>query len=271
MDSEIKQELQDLIDEAMAQIEDEVDAELIEIDREAADYVVEQEYVDGAEATVADNLTEIFASMMVESRRQRFQSCKRGGTLDTKRLLETQTGGEFMHERVEKASQPHVVLLLDLSYSMVYELKKLTEAARVLNGAIQASGAKSISYTFGAYSEDKVDAYNVIPKETFETGHGTPTHVALIAAREWLNQEQAKRGMVIVITDGAPNIIAAAQARFQDLANEGYYVLNVLLEPSPQMVALMQTMCHDFVCIKGASDLVRELEMPIGNFMSGAF
>jgi hypothetical protein len=272
MDEDAKQELEDLIQDAMEQIADEVDAELVDIQREAADYVVEQEYV-GVESRIADDLTEVFASILVESNRQKFSSCKYGGTLDPKRLIETQTGGEFMREEVRKASQPHIVLLIDDSYSMSHQLRQLSQAARILNGSIQACGAKSICYTFGETSDNAVREYNTIPTTDFYSGHGTPTYNGLIAAREWLLNEQAKRGMVIVITDGASSAPQTTEKRFQELSNDGFYVLNVLLggDDDPDFVKAMRSMCHDYVCVKDASGLVRGLEEPIGNFISGAF
>jgi hypothetical protein len=156
---------------------------------------------------------------------------------------------------------------------MSHQLKQLSQAARILNGSIQACGAKSICYTFGETSDNAVREYKTIPTEDFYSGHGTPTYNGLLAAREWLNQEQAKRGMVIVITDGASSAPSLTEKRFQELSNDGYYVLNVLLggDDDPEFVKAMRSMCHDYVCVADASGLVRGLEEPIGNFISGAF
>jgi hypothetical protein len=154
----------------------------------------------------------------------------------------------------------------------------VSAAARMLNGAIHESGAKSVAIAFGN-SDGGFAPLSVVPKEGFLCrGGSTPTAQAMQAAHQWLEQENAKRGMVIVITDGMPtdgypNGPTAAAMAFEELRNNGYYVLDVLLGDRSKNidVSVIRAMCHDWAYVKDASDLVRELEAPLGNFIIGAF
>jgi hypothetical protein len=79
--------------------------------------------------------------------------------------------------------------------------------------------------------------------------------------------------MVIVITDGAPTAPTKTAAEFEDLKINQFYVLNVLIGEHCQKVKVEQfrAMCHDWVFIDDPAHLVRELDVPLGNFLSGIF
>jgi hypothetical protein len=77
--------------------------------------------------------------------------------------------------------------------------------------------------------------------------------------------------MVIVLTDGDPTNHRDAMLQFEDLRNDGFYVLNVLLGGAGENAndSEQREMSHDWVSIQNPSDLVRVLEAPLDNFMSG--
>lgn len=275
-DDDVRQEIKDMIEQALDEVDQEVSDELVELQQEMATFVQEQEYVSNAEANAAEELTEVFASLLVESSHEHFEPTTHG-KLDPRRLLEVYTGGVFCHERNERLAQPHIVLLIDESCSMEYSAEKVSEAARILNGAIQACGAKSVAISFGQEHDDTVVIHPVVPKEGFKCdGYHTPTHAALKAAHQWLTEESARRGMVIVITDGIPTVQRAANRAFEDLQNDGFYVLDVLIgkhcrEPIILPIEKIKRMCHEWVFCENAKDLVRQVDAPLGNFISGSF
>jgi Mg-chelatase subunit ChlD len=277
LDESIRDEIDELIDEAMDAIDQEVTDELVELKEEFSTYEQPQEYLDAVEENDANQVAELFASLLVESERQKFEPCKRGGTLDGRRLIETRTDGVYMHERIKALSQPHIVLLVDESCSMCIQAQAVSAAARVLNGAIKDSGAKSLVISFGARcggSDEDIIPRSVVPVEGFRcAGFETPTGRGLRAAHDWLEREAAKRGMVIVITDGIPTSVHRATMEFEALRNNGYYVLDVLLGEHAKKVKpeTLRAMSHEYVYIENPKDLVRELETPLGNFITGAF
>lgn len=269
-DKDVEKELDDMVEDAKNQIDQEVEDELVQLDNEAESYVQEQEYIDPVEEQSARELTDVFSSLLVESERQKYVLCKIGARLDTRRLIETQTGGDFMQEPIEKLSQPHIVLLVDESSSMRHLEYYVSSAARILNGAIQASGSDSVAISFGGAWANFVPM-KIIPKTGFScNGGSTPTGRGLNAAHQWLNQQNATRGMVIVLTDGHPSWRKDAMLEFNSLAEEGYFVLNVLLG-GLKGDANMLEMCHRFISIKDIAKLVRVIEEPLGEFLSGAF
>jgi cobalamin biosynthesis protein CobT len=273
LDESIRDEIEELIDEAMDAIDQEVTDELVELTEEFSTYEQSQEYLDTTEENDSSQVAELFASLLVESERQKFEPCKRGGTLDGRRLIETRTDGVYMHERIEALSQPHIVLLVDESCSMQIQAQAVSAAARVLNGAIKDSGAKSLVISFGG-GEDNIVPRSVVPVEGFRcAGFDTPTGAGLRAAHDWLEREAAKRGMVIVITDGIPTSVHRAAMEFEALRNNGYYVLDVLLGEHAKGVKpeTLRAMSHEYVYIENPKDLVRELETPLGNFITGTF
>jgi hypothetical protein len=273
MDENVRSEIDDMVDDAMQKVEQEVKDELVELNQELADYEVPQEYASHVEESDATELGELFNSLQVESSRQRYQPCKYGGTLDPDRLIDTRTDGMFMHESVDRPAQPHIVLLIDESCSMEPSRHEVSEAARILCGAIRASGAKSVAVSFGNWSGGKqVAIHPVIPVEGLRCdGNSTPTHLGLRAAAQWLEEQQARRGMVIVVTDGSPDSPTAAGAAFEDLKANGYYVLNVVMGIHVSGEDTLRLMCHEFVRVNTARELLATLEPPLSGFMAGAF
>ena len=158
------------------------------------------------------------------------------------------------------------------------ERLNVSSAARTLNGAIVGCGAKSVVIGFGIdHPTDyhiKTQTYGVVPQEGFKCdGYDTPTHAGLDAARLWLDKEQAKRGLIIVVTDGSPTSPRATFAAFDKCKRQGYYVLNVQLGFGGKIVqpSTLKAMCHAWVFIDSATELVRVLQAPLQNFMAGVF
>jgi hypothetical protein len=275
VDEDVQSQLEDMVDEAVGKVDQEVKDELVELHQELADYEAPQEYASHSEESDATELGELFNSLQVESSRQRYQPCKYGGTLDPDRLIDTRTDGMFMHESVDRPAQPHIVLLIDESCSMQGDAIKVSEAARILCGAIRASGAKSVAVSFGCNatsSEDAVAMHPVVPVEGLKCeGYSTPTHLGLRAAQQWLDEQQARRGMVVVITDGQPDSVKQAGAAFEELKANGYFVLNVIMGTHLGTEDSLRLMCHEFVRVENARELLGALEPPLSGFMAGAF
>jgi len=271
VEEEVREEIENMVEEALNEVEEEVNEELTDLQAELADYEEPQGYADRAEECNAGMLVETFNSVLVESARTRFTPCLRGGMLDSRRYPAVVAGGSCMQRREEKPSQPHIVLCIDESGSMQPIKDKLSAAARVLNGGIAGCGARSAIFGFGDY---KAKAYGVVPTEGFECdGADTPTHEALRAALGWLDGEQARHGLVIVVTDGAPTMYGLAMKAFEAVRQAGYFVLNVQVGAAAKAVgaARLRTMCHQWICIDNVGDLVRALEQPLAAFMAGAF
>jgi hypothetical protein len=269
-DEDFERQIKEMVEDALERIDDEVEEELDELAEELNTYQEEQEYLDASEENAAAELTEVFCSILVESKRQKYAPCEQGGMLDPQRLVATQTGGEYQHEEIEKLSQPHIAILVDESCSMEMIAPQVSAAARVVNGAIQSSGAKSITISFGG--TEGIHSCACVPLEGFKCkGWDTPTGRGLRAAHDWLTAEDARRGMVIVLTDGDPTNHRDAMLQFEDLRNDGFYVLNVLLGGAGENAkdSEQREMSHDWVSIQNPSDLVRALEVPLDNFMSG--
>lgn len=224
-----------------------------------------QQYATGEEEAQAEQLAEIFRSILTEMNRQKF-SQSREGKLNPHTLTKALTNRRCFATREPTLGTPFVTLLLDVSGSMSSELDNATSSARIVNGALQKSGIESRFFTFGS----DTNAFNVVPVATPSTQGSTATGAAMELANTWLESKEAERSLMIVITDGGPNDMGRCGVEKDRLREHGGHVLGIVYEQGIPLDAL-KLMMHSHVnfLTSGSETLPSLLEPKLAQFLIG--
>jgi Mg-chelatase subunit ChlD len=257
--------VQALVEEAMLEAEAEAEAEYNEIMMEIAQYAAEQDFASPDEEATSNRIAEVLRSTLVESNRQKWIETRRCGTFNSRRIVNAISGGTCLRQRQESEDLPHIALLLDVSGSMAgNKLYQLSQAGRVLNGAVAQVSRKAMVAAFGTCTY----VLETVPVQGLGTRGSTDTARALDVATQWLQAEEAKRGLIVIATDGQPDEMAAAEQAFNRAKAEGYFVLGVWIGGyTPRE----NVYCHASLTCKDIAKLPELLTEPLRLFVAGAY
>lgn len=276
LDNDTHEELKAIVEKAVKQCEAEAQADYEAILAEAEAYEPEQAYLNDSECGASDELASAFNSLLVESARTRYYGA-RAGLLNQATLASALTSRKCFHKRDETPDTPHVALLLDVSYSMIDKTQALTSAARVLNGALRKANINVKVVSFGGHDDtDALNEYRTIPTtQPLQVHGGTPTGKAMSAANDWLEAQGATRGLIIVVTDGAPNSLSDAQAQLQRAEASNAYVVGVLvgIQPDkyhPDLLTSLTSQFNDHAFCHNVADLPTVIQPMLAQFIASA-
>jgi uncharacterized protein YegL len=112
----------------------------------------------------------------------------------------------------------------------------------------------------------EMDTIPTSKQGSFFQGGGTNGGYALQKALDWMEQEQAEHGLVIVITDGENSDEERAADQFARASELGYFVLCVAIDYQPQ-----SNLYHSILTTKKVEELPQLLQEPLMQFVGGAF
>ena len=111
MSDDVREELEKIIEKAIARCESEAKEDWDAIVEEARNYEPEQEYASASEECLADDLRTMFESLIAESARTRYAG-SREGLLNPLALASALTSRKCFNVREDSPKTPHVALLL---------------------------------------------------------------------------------------------------------------------------------------------------------------
>ena len=261
----IKALIQKVVEEALEEASPEAEAEYNEMMEEIALYAPTQDYATPEEESAAERIAEVLHSTLVESNRQKWIDVRRCGSFNSRRIVNAISGGTCLRQRQSTEDLPHIALLLDVSGSMAgAKITQISEAGRVLNGAVAQVAAKSMVASFSSCTR----ILETVPVHGLSTEGSTDTDIAINRAVNWLETQQATKGLIIIATDGHPDDEDLAAAEFRKAAALGYYVLGVWIggfKPREN------NYCHESLVCKDIRKLPELLTQPLQQFVAQAF
>ena len=271
--TEVLEAIKEQIKNAMERCEAEAEAEQADILEAVANEQFAQEFADAAEETVADELASMLVSLLVENNRSKFTRSKEG-ILNTLSLPNALTNRRCFHVKEETLGLPHVALLLDVSGSMSSSADALTKAGRILNGALQKVGIATKVISFNNYAT--IEPVVPVGRDLFTSG-GTMMGNAYKLANNWLEAEQAERGLIVAVTDGHsahPQQIREEKARCE---NSRGYIIGVVVgdmarcwpKLDAENKAKFTDGFHETAIVPNVSNLPAELEPKLLEFIAG--
>jgi hypothetical protein len=274
-DGKIDSDVQDLIDEIVQQAKDQVkdeaqsDYESILIEAEELSKNEVQEFANSDEENNADELASMFTSLLVEVNRTKYTPA-REGLLNSLALANALTSRKCFHMREESLGTPYVALCIDCSGSQNSRMNRLSEACRILYGALQKAKIETKIITYGSGCIE----LNVIPKNGLHTLGSTATHSAMKIANNWFEEKQAERALMVVLTDGAPDLETSCQDQKRRCETLNGYVLGVrvgfqMKDAGECFGGGLQDQFHTYFNLPDVSKLPQAMETPLEQFLTG--
>lgn len=267
IDDATQKAIEKIVEEAMQKVEDEAQADYDDILLEAAEMDAGvQEYRVPVEEETADELAQLFTSLLIEINRVKF-SQSREGLLNSLALTQALTTRKCFQTRDETLGTPYIALLVDCSGSQSYRMDELTQACRIINGALQKAKINSKIIVYGSSCQE----HDVIPVKTMNCMGGTMTHSAMNLANNWLDEQHAERALMIVLTDGAPDIEEHCRIQKDRCEELNGYVLGVRVgfAQDENPYGSMAKQFHTYFNLPDVRDLPRAIEPHIEAFLAG--
>lgn len=157
------------------------------------------------------------------------------GKLNTNKLVALRTGNQTIFNKRGKVtcSSASVCILIDESGSMSTGAKLLAarDAAVLVNEAI--ARIKNVRYYCYGYTDDRLNVYSENGKTSkwslgaTEARGGTPTALAMKMCAERLRRFQNDPCLMLVLTDGYPDSVAAVIEQDKKLRSNGFVTIGV--------------------------------------------
>jgi len=169
------------------------------------------------------------------------------GKLEMHKLTSLLQSGEqpriFKRKIQKEKTDLAVAILLDASGSMQRRCKQATKAAYVIARALETGkylseivqfGVRGYSYNKHVYGVKSFNQHLVYAKNKFVplAVAGTPLLPALIGAEKSLMNQESKRKVVIVITDGAPDRMKSCKVKMNEMEKKGISVIGIVIDYS---------------------------------------
>jgi len=262
--ADIEAFVEELVEAAIAEASGEAEAEYNAMMEEIANFAPKQAFLCGDEENQSERIAKMLRSTLVESHRQKWQNVKHCGSLNSRRLVSAVTGGTYLRKRQITPHLPHIALLVDTSGSMMgNKIWEVSGAARVLNGAIAKVAAKSMVAEFN-HSFRQLET---VPLHGLSATGDTDTAYALRQAAAWLDKQCAKRGLILLCTDGQPNEPQKAAQAFAEVSHKGYYVLGVWIGG----YRARSKFVHSTLICENIAKLPELLTEPLRQFVAGCY
>ena len=244
-------DLKRLKQEAYDQVRADVTTEVDELKEEDLERTNEIQDLLESEESEAQELAEVLRAWKIEAKRDKYRTVRHGGSFDPRRQTQALTDQPANRSRRDSGEFDFdSVVVLDDSGSMD-EHRKYDIAAsvsRILVAALRKARllTKPCLLNRGFLP--------TVPLTTYAGGGRTPTDLALRQARVFLEGSPARRKVVFLVTDGAPDSLERAHDEWLACDEAGITVFGIGIGSGVTPEALEQQ-CHLPLIVQDVADI----------------